>query len=117
MKLFELLQWQHQGYPRYHGHRSNLLLHIVVVPLFWAGNVGLAVGLVQGRLWLWLAGIAAMALSLGLQGRGHRLEPLPAEPFSSPGQAVARLLFEQWITFPRFVISGRWWRALRQART
>ncbi len=117
MKLFELLQWQHQGYPRYHGNRSNLLLHIVVVPLFWVGNIGLAVGLVQGTLWLWLAGITAMALSLGLQGRGHRLEPLPAEPFSSPGQAVARLLFEQWITFPRFVISGGWWRALRQART
>jgi hypothetical protein len=27
--------------------------------------------------------------------------------------AVARLFLEQWITFPRFLLSGGWSRALR----
>jgi hypothetical protein len=28
---------------------------------------------------------------------------------------VGRIFFEQWITFPRFVLSGGWLRALRSA--
>ena len=56
-----------------------------------------------------------MVLSLALQGRGHRWEPVPPEPFTGPMNAVARLLCEQWITFPRFVLSGGWRDALRRA--
>jgi len=69
----ELLKWQWDGYPRYHQSRTNLLLHIVVVPLFLAGNLALVVGLVGGSF------------------------------------------LEQWINFPRFVLSGKWLRALRQS--
>jgi hypothetical protein len=43
------------------------------------------------------------------------LEPVPPEPFTGAGNAVARLLLEQWITFPRFVVSGGWHRALKSA--
>jgi hypothetical protein len=117
MNVFQLLQWQHSGYPRYHGNRTNLLLHIVAVPLFLLGNMALLVGLVQASWMLCAAGLGVMTASLGLQGRGHRMERVPAEPFTGPGQAVARLLLEQWITFPRFVLSGGWWRALKQATT
>jgi hypothetical protein len=60
--------------------------------------------------------MAAMVVSVALQGRGHRQEPVPPEPFSGPVNAVARLFFEQWVTFPRFVISGAWLRAVRTAR-
>ena len=38
-----------------------------------------------------------------------------APPFTSPANAVARIFCEQWITFPRFVLSGGWYRALRTA--
>jgi hypothetical protein len=115
MSVSELLRWQWDGYPRYHRARLNLMIHIVAVPLFLLGNVTLLVALFLGS-WL-VAGVAAVAMvvSIALQGRGHREEALPPEPFSGPLNAVARLFFEQWITFPRFVLSGGWRSALRQA--
>ena len=36
-------------------------------------------------------------------------------PFSGPDDVVTRLLVEQWVTFPRFVFSGGWYRNLRHA--
>lgn len=109
-----LLRWQWDGYSRYHCSRFNLLLHIVVVPLFLLGNVVLVVALVQ-RSWLAaLGGAAAMLISVTLQGRGHRTEVVPPEPFTGPLNAVSRIFLEQWVTFPRFVLSGNWVKALRQ---
>ncbi|QDL55722.1 terminase [Rhodoferax aquaticus] len=114
MNLPELLRWQASGYPRYHARKSNLLLHIVAVPAFLLGNVMLLASLWLGA-WGWaLASLVPMVLSLAAQGRGHRMEAVPAEPFTGPVQAVARLFFEQWVTFPRFVLSGGWLRAFRQ---
>ncbi len=114
MSASELLRWQWEGYTRYHRSRFNLLLHIVVVPVFLAGNVALIVAFVQRS---WLVGIVAVvatSFSVALQGRGHRREPVPPEPFTSPVNAVSRIFLEQWVTFPRFVLSGGWSRALRQ---
>jgi len=114
MSTSELLRWQWDGYPRYHRSRFNLLLHIVVVPMFLVGNVALLVAFVQ---WSWLIGIVAvvaMVVSVALQGRGHRHEPVPPEPFTSPLNGVSRIFLEQWVTFPRFVFSGGWFRALRE---
>jgi hypothetical protein len=107
-----LLKWQWNGYPRYHQSRANLLLHILVVPLFLAGNVGVVAGSLQGSLVGAGMGVTAMVASLGFQGIGHRMEPIPPEPFTSRANAVGRILLEQWVTFPRFVISGGWWQAL-----
>jgi len=110
--LKPLLEWQWQGYPRYHASRTNLLIHIAAVPLFLVCNVALVLALLRGAGAVALIALGGMAVALALQGRGHRIEAVPPEPFSSPGQAVARLFFEQWLTFPRFVASGGWWRAL-----
>jgi hypothetical protein len=105
-------QWQ--GYARYHQSRPNLLLHIVFVPLFLAGNVALLIALLERR-WLFAIGaVAVTTLSLAIQGRAHRGEPVPPEPFTSPLNAVARIFLEQWVTFPRFVLSGGWSQALRR---
>lgn len=114
MGISALLGWQWQGYPRYHRSRFNLLLHIVVVPVFLLGNVMLIVAMLQ-RSWL-VAGLGAVAMiaSMALQGIGHRREPVPPEPFTSSLNAVMRILCEQWITFPRFLVSGGWLQALRQ---
>jgi hypothetical protein len=114
LSLSGLLRWQWDGYSRYHCSRFNLLLHIVVVPLFLLGNVVLVVALVQ-RSWLAaLGGTAAMLISVALQGRGHRTEVVPPEPFTGSLNAVSRISLEQWVTFPRFVLSGNWVKALRQ---
>lgn len=115
MKLGELFRWQWQGYARNHQARSNLLLHIVLVPLFLAGNVVLVVGVVLLSRWLALAGIVATVVSIALQGRGHKAEANAPEPFTGIGNALSRIFLEQWVTFPRFVVSGGWLRALRSA--
>lgn len=114
MSIPELLRWQWDGYPRYHRSRPNLAAHIVVVPAFVAANVTLVAALIRGA-WL-VAALAALAMiaSVALQGAGHKREPVPPEPFTSPANAVSRLVLEQWITFPRFVLSGGWWRAWRE---
>jgi hypothetical protein len=115
VNVWHLLRWQWEGYPRYHQSRANLLLHIVAVPLFLASNFAVVAALIA-RSWLAVAvATAAMVVSLALQGRGHRREAVAPEPFTSPADALSRIFLEQWITFPRFVFSGRWFRALRAA--
>jgi len=113
MNVAELLRWQWDGYPRVHRSRLNLLIHIVVVPLFVLGNIGLIAALVLWSLPLGFVSLVTMAVSVVAQGRGHRQEQVPPEPFTSRVNAVSRIFLEQWVTFPRFVISGRWLRALR----
>lgn len=108
-------QWK--GYARYHQSHSNLLLHVFFVPLFLAGNVALVVALAERRWLLALGAVALTILSLAVQGRGHRREPVAPEPFASTLNAMARILLEQWVTFPRFVLSGAWVRAVRQSRS
>ena len=115
MTVAELLQWQWQGYTRYHQTRANLLLHLVVVPLFLVGQVGVVLALFQGSWAMALASLGAMGLSVAAQGRGHAMEPVPSVPFTSRWNAVQRILLEQWVTFPRFVWSGGWARAWRQS--
>jgi hypothetical protein len=110
-----LLRWQWEGYPRYHRSRVNLLLHIVVVPLFLLANVTLVVALLRRSWIVAVVATVAMVVSLAMQGRGHRLEAVPPEPFASPLNAVSRIFCEQWVTFPRFVLSGGWRNALRES--
>jgi len=48
MKIRELLQWQWEGYAKYHQWRINLLIHIVAVPLFLIGTIVLVASLFLG---------------------------------------------------------------------
>jgi len=112
----ELLRWQWEGYPKYHQSRANLLIHIVAVPLFLVGTVMLVASALQPSVVLLAVAIGCIVVAVALQGRGHRLEPVPPEPFSGPLNFVSRLFFEQWVTFPRFVLSGGWGAALRKSR-
>ncbi len=114
MDIVELLKWQWSGYAQYHGSRSNLMLHIAVVPIFLAGNVSLVIAVAAHSVLLGLLSLVAMVVSIALQGHGHKQEKNPPAPFTGAGNAIARIFLEQWITFPRFVFSGGWLRALRQ---
>jgi hypothetical protein len=116
MGISQLLRWQWEGYPRYHQSRANLLIHIVAVPLFLLGTVALVAAVAQFSLLLLAIAIGCIVVAVALQGRGHRVEPVPPEPFSGPLNFVSRLFLEQWVTFPRFVISGGWGAALRKVR-
>jgi phage terminase small subunit len=112
-----LLAWQWSDYSAKHRDRGNLLLHIVVVPLFQLGTLALIYAAVAGRLGVVVLGVAAMVASIVAQGRGHRRERETPAPFSGTDDVVTRLLVEQWVTFPRFVLSGQWYRNLRGGRT
>lgn len=110
-----ILEWQWTDYAAKHRHRLNLLLHIVAVPLFWVGSIDLilAVAFLSPRLALF--GAIAMVVSLVAQARGHKLEPEMPSPFDGALDFPLRFLSEQFVTFPRYVLSGGWYRALTRA--
>jgi hypothetical protein len=109
-----LLHWQWSIYAAGHRDRRNLLVHAATVPVFMSGTVALALAVVAGP-WAAAAGAAAMVGAMVLQGRTHRLEATPPVPFRGPGDVVLRILAEQWITFPRFVLTGGFARSWRDA--
>ena len=114
MRNEPLLSWQWKLYPEGHRDRRNLAIHLATQPLFFAGVVALVVSPFAGW-WLALVGPAAMVLTVALQGRGHKMEKSAPAPFEGPLDVAKRLFFEQMITFPRYVLSGGFARAWRDA--
>jgi len=89
-------------------------VHALTVPLFQMGTLTLLTApFVSG--WLAALGFGAMAAAMAMQGRTHRLERTAPVPFRGPGDVVARIFAEQWMTFPRYVASGEFGRAWRAA--
>jgi hypothetical protein len=84
------------------------------VPLFMSGTVAIAAGTILLNPWLALGGPLAMAIAVGAQGRTHRRESTAPVPFEGPVDVVGRLFVEQWINFPRYVLSGELGRAWRK---
>lgn len=111
----ELLDWQWQGYDKTHRSRNNLLIHIVAVPLFMLGALNFVYALLFQGLLASLGGLLLMALSLFAQGKGHELETSQPAGFEDAWDFVRRVAAEQFVTFPRFVFSGGWYRNFRQA--
>ena len=108
MTIADFLAWQWSDYPAKHRSRVNLVIHIVAVPLFMLGCVAVVAGmltLTRARIGL---GLVAMVASVVLEGIGHRLEAEQPAPFAGSGDFIKRFFLEQWVTFPRFVLSGRY---------
>ncbi len=108
MTLRALIAHQAQGYARFHQSPRNMRIHLLTVPLFMTGNVLLLLALWPLATWWAGVGLGLMVLAMAAQGRGHRLEQHPTEPFTGPANIVLRIFFEQWLSFPRFVWSGAW---------
>ncbi|MGA2843207.1 MAG: hypothetical protein ABSG18_24265 [Steroidobacteraceae bacterium] len=47
----QLVRWQWDGYFRYHGARTNLILHILAVPVFLAGNFTVLMALLRTSIY------------------------------------------------------------------
>jgi len=109
-----LLSRQWSDYGRVHRDRRNLLLHLVTAPIFAASSVAVVLA-PWTHLWLAPLGLALMLLVVALQGGGHKLEGAAPAPFRDRLDIVLRIVAEQWITFPRYVLSGAFFRAIRQA--
>jgi uncharacterized membrane protein YGL010W len=107
-----LLDWQWRGYSRNHRDRMNLLIHMIGVPMFIAGTLAFVTQATRAQ---WFGAAVALVVALvafAVQGVGHKRERVPPEPFAGPGDFVARVFAEQFITFPRFVLMGQWARNL-----
>jgi uncharacterized membrane protein YGL010W len=105
-----LLAWQWQTYARNHRNRANLLLHMAAVPAF-IGGVLAAVTMAVHQQWFGaLVALVFAALAFVAQGIGHKWEKEAPIPFDGPADFVSRVFVEQFITFPRFVLSGQWMR-------
>ena len=111
-----LLAWQWSDYTDKHGDRINLLVHIVAVPVFQIAALALVYELTVGSFVGASVAAVGIVVSIIAQGRGHARERETRAPFAGFGDFVTRLLTEQWVTFPRFVLSGGWYRNLTRAR-
>lgn len=110
MNIKHFLAWQWHDYGRNHRDSVNLAIHLVAVPMFIAGTILVPPSLL-GAHFIWAAvGAALFAVSLVLQGWGHKREACAPAPFKSRKDFWVRLFTEQFITFPRFILSGRWLR-------
>jgi uncharacterized membrane protein YGL010W len=109
----DLIAWQWNDYGRAHRSRANLVLHLVAVPAFLVSNVALVASLATARWALAGACLPAMLLAFAVQAIGHGRERERPAPFSSPWNALSRIFVEQWVNFPRFVVSGGWASAMR----
>jgi hypothetical protein len=106
-----LLAWQWSDYADKHADGVNVALHLAVVPLSWVGAASLLAAPLAG--WnVGAVGAAALVASLVAQGRGHAREANAPTPFAGPADFASRFLVEQFVTFPRFVLSGGAARAL-----
>jgi hypothetical protein len=114
-----IVAWQWSLYAEGHRDRRNLIVHLATVPLFMAGTL-LVLSAPWTSPWAAPAGLLAMVGAMAAQGRGHRREETAPSPFTGPGDVLARIFVEQWVTFPRYVVSGelaRAWRGVSGGRT
>jgi len=116
MKIRDILKWQWNGYNKFHNSRINLWIHIVAVPVFIFGTLCFINSVISLNFFSLIYSVLLMALSIGVQGFGHNKEEVPAEPFSGAKNAFIRIFLEQLYTFPKFVISGKWYSALRNQK-
>ena len=94
-------------YFRVHTNRTNLLLLLFAVSF--------AFLIICGD---WPSALIAIAVAIGamaLQGRAHRREAEVSRPFMSLANFLRRWFSEQFVIFPVFVLTGRWWCQYRVA--
>ena len=113
MNISEIIKWQWDGYTKYHQSPTNLWIHIILVPVFILGVVSFIAALINLNISEAVISVLLMITSIGVQGVGHNKEETPAEPFTSPRNAMIRIFLEQLYTFPKFVLSGKWYEVLR----
>lgn len=93
-------------YAAQHRDKTNLLIHIITVPLFILLMVGAALALLRFQVLSALVNIGLAYACFGLQGYGHNNERNRPAPFKDPQDFILRSLREQFITFPKFVFTG-----------
>lgn len=114
MTFPELLEWQWNDYAERHKNKVNLLIRIVAVPVVWLATIqafgGLLLMLMPGVAGLGILfwALVLIGLSLFAQSHGDKMEAIKPAPFTHAKEFAIRLAAEQYVTFPRFVLTGGW---------
>ncbi len=116
MSFPDLLSWAWRETPPVHKNATNLLIHLIAVPLFVIGHILLIAGIVLDPRLLIAAPLCILA-SLWLQKFGHSLERNPPIPFTGSHDFIRRLYAEQFCNFWRFLLSGQWYASFKAGRT
>lgn len=104
MSISDILHKQWADYPRVHATRANFVVHLLTAPVFMGGTVAFFWGFCAVSVTLSVAGLLAMIGAVAAQAWGHKKEGQPPAPFTSRTNAFARIILEQWVTFPRYVL-------------
>ena len=112
----ELLSWAWKETLPVHRNVTNLIIHIVAVPLFVLGHVLLIAGLIVNP-WLLAVGTLSIVVSLATQRYGHSLEHNQVHAFTGAGDFIRRLYAEQFCNFWRFLFSGQWYASFKSSRS
>ncbi len=105
-----LLAWQYRNYAECHRDKLNLWLHLYTAPVFIAGVLAAAFHLTAFDLIPVAVSLVFAVVAFGAQTLGHRREAMPPQPFDGPVDFIQRVFAEQFVTFPRFLLSGGWMR-------
>jgi hypothetical protein len=109
-----LISWQWNGYKDFHTDKTSLFLHLFGVPMFVMGVINFVIGAFEFSVAAMIFSLIVTGIGFAVQAIGHKRESIPPIPFDGPVDAVTRIMVEQFITFPRFVLSGSWSRAVNK---
>jgi len=112
----ELLSWAWRETPPVHENRTNLLTHIIAVPLFMLGHLLFVAGFLASS-WFFVAAILSVVVSLTAQKFGRSLERNRVPPFTGATDFLRRLYAEQFCNFWRFLLSGRRYASFQASRS
>lgn len=120
MTFADVLNQQWSDYSERHRNKVNLLIHIVTVPLVWIAALQVFGGLVLmligvGGLKMWVYAAILVGLALFAQSYGNGMEAIKPKPFTNAKDYALNAAAEQFVTFPRFVLTGQWLRNLQGA--
>jgi hypothetical protein len=102
-------------YEQVHADRRNLSIHLLAVPLFMIAFPVTVIFLFMADFAPAIASLLVAIGSMVCQGIGHATETIPAKPFKGLFDFLRRWFTEQYFTFPKFVLTGRWWRQYQAA--
>jgi hypothetical protein len=121
MTFPELVDQQWSDYADRHRDKTHLMLKIVAVPLAWLAVIQ-AFGALLLLLLPGVPGFGALAwafvmiaVSVFLQVRGAALEASKPKPFAFTKDTALWFAADDFVNFPRFVLTGEWLRNLKGA--
>jgi len=121
MSFPELVDKQWSDYAERHRNKTHLMIKVVAVPLVWFAVI-LAVGALLLMLMPHVSGLGTLVwallmagLSLFVQSHGAGMESAKSPPFALTKDYAQWVAADQFVNFPRFVLTGEWLKALKGA--